>query len=87
MAENKITTLRLELELRRRLDGLAKAQRRSRSFIAAEAIREYVAVNEWQIEEVKKGLEEADRGEFANDEKVRRAMNKWTGRKRARRDR
>jgi predicted transcriptional regulator len=41
-------TLRLEPELRKRLDGLAKAQRRSRSFVASEAIRECVAVNEWQ---------------------------------------
>src|SRR5437773_375754 len=39
MAEKRVMTLRLEPELRRRIDGLAKAQRRSRSFIAAEAIR------------------------------------------------
>ena len=85
MKENKVMTLRLEPELRKRLDGLAKAQRRSRSFIAAEAIREYVAVNEWQIEEIRKGLAEADRGEFASDEQVRRATRKWTGRKRTQR--
>ena len=64
---------------------LAKAQRRSRSFIAAEAIRQYVAVNEWQIEEISKGMAEADRGEFASDEQVRHTMNKWTGRKPTRR--
>lgn len=85
MAGNMVMTLRLEPELRKRLDGLAKAQRRSRSFIAAEAIREYVAVNEWQIEEIKKGLAEADRGEFASDAQVQRTLNKWTGRKRTRR--
>lgn len=85
MPENKVMTLRLEPDLRKRLDGLAKAQRRSRSFIAAEAIREYVQVNEWQIEEIKKGLAEAHRGEFARDAQVRRTMNKWTGRKRTRR--
>ncbi len=85
MAESPVMTLRLEPDLRRRLDRLAKAQRRSRSFIAAEAIREYVAVNGWQIEEIKKGLEEADRGEFAGDEEVRRVVSKWTGRRRARR--
>lgn len=82
---NTIMTLRLEAELRKRLDTLAKAQRRSRSFVAAEAIREYVAVNEWQMEEIKKGLEEADRGNFASDEQVRRVVGKGTGRKRTRR--
>jgi len=85
MAENRVMTLRLEPEVRKRLDSLAKAQRRSRCFIAAEAICQYVAVNEWQIEEIRKGMAEADRGEFASDEQVRHKMNKWTGRKRMRR--
>jgi len=85
MSDSAVTTLRLEPELRRQLDRLAKAQRRSRSFIAAEAIRAYVAVNEWQIEEIQKGLEEADREDFASHEQVRRVMSKWTGRRRARR--
>ena len=51
MAENKVMTLRLEPEMRKRLDGLAKAQRRSRSFIAAEVIREYVAVKNSKVDE------------------------------------
>ena len=84
MPENRVMTLRLEPELRKRLEGLAKAQRRSRSFIAAEAIREYVALNEWQIEEIRKGLAEAERGEFAGQEEVRLMMGKWTRRSRAR---
>jgi RHH-type transcriptional regulator, rel operon repressor / antitoxin RelB len=87
MAESGVMTLRLEPELRKQLDRLAKAQRRSRSFIAAEAIREYVAINEWQIEEIRRGLEEAERGEFASDELVRRVMSKWTGRRKTRRAR
>ena len=85
MGANSVMTLRLEPELRQQLDQLAKAQRRSRSFVASEAIREYVAVNAWQIEEIKKGLEEADRGEFATEEQVRRTFRKWTGRSRSRR--
>lgn len=87
MAESSVMTLRLEPELRKRLDGLAKAQHRSRSFLAAEAIREYVTVNEWQVEEIQKGLAEADRGEFASEAEVRRLKEKWTGRRRTRRGR
>ncbi len=71
---------RLEPGLRERLDRLAKAQRRSRSFVATEAIREYVKVNEWQIEETRKALAEADRGEFASASEVRRVVKKWTKR-------
>ncbi len=62
MATTPVVTVRLEPELRERLDRLAKAQRRSRSFVATEAIREYVKVNEWQIEETRKALAEADAG-------------------------
>ena len=52
MATTPVVTVRLEPELRERLDRLAKAQRRSRSFVATEAIREYVKVNEWNDYEV-----------------------------------
>ena len=85
MSASTLMTLRLELGLRKQLDRLAKAQRRSRSFIAVEAIREYVAANEWQIEQIRKGLKEADRGDFATEQQVRRTLDKWTGRKRTKR--
>ncbi len=85
MSVSIVITLRLDPKVHKQLDHLAQAQRRSRSFIAAEAIREYVAANEWQIEEIRKGLGEADRGHFATQQQVRRTMRKWTGRKPARR--
>ncbi|MGA7558842.1 MAG: hypothetical protein WCF61_16755 [Terriglobales bacterium] len=34
-------------------------------------------VERWQIEEIKKGLEEADRGEFASDEEVDEVLKRW----------
>jgi len=87
MSASTVMTLRLEPRLRKQLDHLARAQRRSRSFVAAEAIREYLAANAWQLEEIRKGLEEADRGDFAAEEQVSRTFSKWTGNKRARRAR
>jgi RHH-type transcriptional regulator, rel operon repressor / antitoxin RelB len=77
MAREKIVTLRLESGLTGRLDKLATATRRSRSFLAAEAIREYVALNSWQIAEIHKGLAEAERGEFASEKEVRSVAKKW----------
>ena len=82
MAMIPVVTVRLEPDLRERLDRLAEAQRRSRSYVATEAIREYVKVNEWQISETRKALAEADRGEFASPEDVRRVLKKWTSPKR-----
>jgi predicted transcriptional regulator len=82
MAESAVLTLRLDSKLKSRLDRLSKATQRSRSFVAAEAIREYVTLNEWQIGEVKKALGEADRGEFATPQEVQRTIKKWTRRAR-----
>lgn len=72
-----VLTLRLDEELKEKLEKLAQSTRRSKSFLAAEAIREYVALNEWQISEIKEGIKEADRGEFASDREVRKVLNKW----------
>ena len=82
MAGTTVLTLRLDSKLKRQLDRLSEATNRSRSFVAAEAIREYVELNNWQIEETIKALAEADRGEFATDKEVERALTKWTRRAR-----
>ena len=51
---------------------------RTRSFVAAQAIQEYVSVNEWQIAEIKKAIAAADRGEFATDKEVEQRLKRWT---------
>ncbi len=70
-------TIRLEPELKARLDKLSAATRRSKSFLAAEAVREFIELNEWQIEEIKDALQEADAGDFASDQDIRAVFNKW----------
>ncbi len=77
MADTEVLTLRLDSKLKKKLDKLAKATERSRSFLAAEAIREFVALNEWQIEEIKKAVEQADAGKFASPQQVQRTRNRW----------
>jgi len=74
----KFVTLPLDVALEKRLGKLAQSMHRSRSFLAAEAIREYVDNNEWQIEEIGRALQEADRGDFADVREVRKVMHKWT---------
>ena len=58
-------TIRLEDEVKDRLDRLADSTNRSRSYLAAEAIREFVETNEWQIAEIRAAVKEADTGDFA----------------------
>lgn len=81
-SDSSVLTLRLETKLRKRLEKLAAATERSRSFLAAQAIRDYVELNEWQVAEIRKGLAEADRGEFATEKQVEAVVKKWTRRAR-----
>jgi predicted transcriptional regulator len=70
-------TVRIEDDVKDRLDVLAEATQRSKSFLAAEAIRAYVESNEWQIGEIQAALKEADAGDFASDKDVAALSRKW----------
>jgi predicted transcriptional regulator len=40
--------------------------------------REIADLDRWQVEEIKKGIDEADRGEFASEEEVEQVLRRWT---------
>ena len=82
MPESSVLTLRLDAKLKNQLDRLSKSMNRSRSFVAAQAIQEFVTVNEWQINEIKKGIAEANAGDFASDKEVQQVLKRWMRRAR-----
>lgn len=77
MPDSTTMTIRLDAELKSRLDKLAGVTHRSRSFLAAEAVREYVELNEWQIRELESAIEEADAEDFATPQALRKVLEKW----------
>lgn len=70
-------TVRLDDEKARKLDQLAGKLDRSRSYLAAQAIDDYLAREEWQIAEIEAGLAEADRGDFATADDLSRVVAKY----------
>jgi predicted transcriptional regulator len=62
MSETTTMTVRLSQELKDKLERLAESTKRSKSYLAAEAIAEYVDLNAWQVEEIRKAVEKADAG-------------------------
>ena len=70
--------LRLEEDIKDRREALAEATQRSKSFLGAEAIRECVEINAWQVAKIKAALVEADAGDFASDEDVQALSKEWT---------
>lgn len=70
-------TIRLDDSLKARLDHLAAATNRSKSFLAAQAVKEFVELNEWQIQEIHQAIHEANAGDFATDESLEEIKSKW----------
>jgi RHH-type transcriptional regulator, rel operon repressor / antitoxin RelB len=71
-------TIRLEPDLKQRLDQLAEVTHRSRSFLAVEALKDYVELNEWQLQEINNAITEADAGDFASEQAIKQIKDKWT---------
>ena len=69
-------TIQLDDKVLGELDALAKIER-SREDLLGEAIADYLACQQWQVEEIEAGLAEADRGEFASDEEVAAVFAKF----------
>ncbi len=69
-------TVRLPPEIKTRLDKLARATSRPRSFLIQAAVQEYLALNEWQVGAIREGLDQADEGRLIPHEKIRKT---WEG--------
>ena len=70
-------TVRIAPAKRRKLDRLATARKVDLSAVISEALDQYLAFEQWQLERIKEGLRQADAGEFANEEEVRKAFARF----------
>jgi RHH-type rel operon transcriptional repressor/antitoxin RelB len=77
MSQSTTMTIRVGTDLKDRLEKLAESTSRSQSFLAAEAIKEFVDLNEWQIQEIQLALTEADKGDFSTEEEVNDVFDRW----------
>lgn len=77
-------TVRLPDDVAKKLDKLAGKLDRSRSYVAAQAISDFVSREAWQLADIEAGLREAERGEFASDAEVAATIARFTKRKRRR---
>ncbi len=75
--ESAILTLRLNNETKEKLEQLANATHRTKSFLAAEAIHRYLEIEAWQISEIEQALVEADKADFASDDQVKALAAKY----------
>ena len=76
-------SVRIDSATKNQLEALAKRARRSKSFLAAEAIAAYVQAESWQLDEIQAGLQELDKGRAVADGDASKWLRSW-GRKRER---
>ncbi len=70
-------TLQVSTDLASELSTLAESTGRSQAFLLEDALAMYLKREEWQITEIRKGLREAENGEFASAERVDTLCKKW----------
>ncbi len=71
---------RLDDDIRQRLNLLAEATHRPMSYLATEALRQYLDSNEWQIRAIQEGIRDADAGRLTSQENL---INHWEQRRAA----
>lgn len=78
MAKSTMMTVRLSPEVKDKLDALARDTKRSKSYLASEAIETYVNLNAWQVAHIKAALAEDDEGgPGVPHEQVAEWMDSW----------
>lgn len=67
----KATSVRLDDETLERVGRMAEAMDRPRAWLMAHAIKQYIEREEWFIQEVEKGIAEADNSKLVDHASVR----------------
>jgi RHH-type transcriptional regulator, rel operon repressor / antitoxin RelB len=70
-------TVDVPASVKERLKELARTTARPEASLVRDAISSYVELQEWQIGEIRKGIQEADAGEFASEQEVTEVFAKW----------
>lgn len=70
-------SIRIDADTNKKLEALARRSKRSKSFLAAEAITAYVDAEEWQLGEIQAGLADLDEGKIITHERVVKWLSSW----------
>jgi predicted transcriptional regulator len=83
MLKDSQVSLRLPNDLKDKMETYAQLTGRTKSYVAMEALAEYLDWRLPQIEDLKVAVLAADQGDFASEDEVKAAFAKRAGRKSA----
>jgi predicted transcriptional regulator len=70
-------SIRLQPELNEEVAKIAAALDRPKSWVVEQAVKDYVAAQQWQLAAIDEGLSAADAGRFAKHEDVLEWVRSW----------
>ena len=77
MSETSLISTRVSSEVAERLAALSESTHRSKSFLAAQAIEEFLNVQEWHVEAIKEGIAAAKNGDIKSHDEAIAILNTW----------
>ena len=83
-AQTTTLTVRVPVQVKRRLERLAEATERTASWLAADALAAYVDLHYWQVAAIEEGVADADAGRLVGDERVAAWLASWGTRRKRR---
>jgi predicted transcriptional regulator len=75
--EKQTISFRLESDKVSALDELAQSLDRDRTYLLAEAVQAYLETQEWQLEQIRASIAEADAGQVIDHRKVKAMASRW----------
>lgn len=63
-------SFRIASSEKKRIERLARALNRNKTFVFKEAISHYLDINEWQIAGIQEGLEDLEHGRVVSQEEI-----------------
>ena len=75
--EKQTVSFRIDSSKLDALDSLAEILERDRTYLLNEAVGNYLDVQQWQLEQINKGIEAADAGKVFTLAEVRKMAAQW----------
>ncbi len=79
--EKQTISFRLESDKVSALDTLANSLDRDRSYLLGEAVQAYLDTQQWQLEQIRAGIAEADAGRVVDHRRVKAMASRWRRKK------
>ena len=77
MPETILISVRVTKDVAKRLSKLADATERSKSYVAGQAIEEFLTLQEWQVKAIREGIAEADAGKSMPHSDAVKRLRTW----------